>query len=272
MVPDPTDPSGDAPEPDLSDALDAGLGRGRSGAERTCLVTRVAQPPSKLIRFVLSPDGEVVPDLRARLPGRGAWLTPTRAAVADALKRRVFQRAFKTKDAAAPADLADRIAAGLRADLRQSLALANKAGCVVAGFAKVESAIGDKLGVAGVIQASDGSADGRRKIAAALHRRYGDAISRVPIIDDLSNEELDMALGRDHVIHAALVAGVGSTGCLARWRRLRSFEGLATTAEEAGSARNRRTASDLQDDEVTDLPGAQQFAGSRDDGNPQGLD
>lgn len=272
MVPETPDPTADVPAADLSDALDAGLGRGRAGAERTCLVTRVAQSPAGMIRFVLSPDGEVVADLRARLPGRGAWLTPTRAIVAQALKRRAFQRAFKVGDAAVPPDLADRIALGLRADLRQSLALANKAGCVVAGFAKVESAIGDKIGVSAVIQASDGSADGRRKIAAALHRRHGDAISRVPIIDDLSNAELDMALGRDHVIHAALVAGAGSTGCLARWRRLRSFEGLATTAEEAGPARYGKTVSDLHDDQVTDLPGAQQFAGSRDDGNPQGLD
>jgi hypothetical protein len=262
----------DDPEAASDDVLDAGLGRGRHNAERTCIVTRTAQPPARMIRFVLSPEGDVVPDLRARLPGRGAWLTATRAAIAEALKRRQFQRAFKTKDAAAAPDLADKVAAGLRADLRQSLALANKAGCVVAGFAKVEAAIGDKAGVAAVIHASDGSADGRRKLGQALRRRYGDAISRVPVIDDLSEEELDMALGRDHVIHAALVAGVGGTGCLARWRRLRSFEGVATTIEEAGTARDGQTASALHDDAVTDLPGAQQFAGSRDDGNPQGLD
>lgn len=236
-----------AAEPDPSTLLDPGLGRGRANALRTCLVTRVAQAPSGLIRFVLGPDGTVVPDLRARLPGRGAWLIPTRVVVNEAVKRRAFQRAFKSKDAVA-SDLADRIAEGLRADLRQSLSLANKAGCVVAGFAKVESAIGDKAGVAAVIQASDGSADGRRKIVAALHRRHGSAISCIPVIDDLSNEELDMALGRDHVIHAALVAGVGASGCLARWRRLRSFEGLATTAEEAGSARIGQAVSDLHDD------------------------
>ena len=242
------DPAAEATETELSALLDAGLGRGRQGAERSCIVTRTKRPPDGLIRFVLSPDGEVVADLRARLPGRGAWLTPTRAVVIEALKKRAFQRAFKTKDAVAPADLADRIAEGLRADLRQSLSLANKAGCVVAGFAKVEAAIGDKAGVAAVIQAHDGSADGRRKIAAALHRRHGDAISRIPVIDSLSNEELGVALGRDHVIHAALVAGVGSSGCLARWRRLRSFEGLATMAEETGSARDGQAASDLHDD------------------------
>ncbi|WP_019905266.1 RNA-binding protein [Methylobacterium sp. 77] len=266
------DASDDAAEPEPSTLLDPGLGRGRRNAMRTCLVTRVSQNPDGMIRFVLSPDGEVVTDLKAKLPGRGAWLSADRISVETALKKRLFQRAFKTKDAASPADLADRVAMVLRDDLRQSLSLANKAGCLVAGFAKVEAAIGEKAGVAAVIQASDGSADGRRKIAAALHRRHGDAISRVPIIDDLSNEELDMALGRDHVIHAALVAGVGSSGCLARWRRLRSFEGRPTTAEEAGYARTGRTASTLQDDDETDLPGAQQFAGSRDDGNPQGLD
>lgn len=243
MTGESADATGDAVAPEPDTLLDAGLGRGRNDAERTCLVTRVAQKPNRLIRFVLAPDGSVVPDLRARLPGRGAWVTATRRAVDEAVKRRLFQRAFRTKDAVAPADLADRTASGLRADLRQSLALANKAGCVVAGFAKVEAAIGDKSGVAAVIHASDGSADGRRKIAAALHRRHGDAISRVPMIDDLSNQELDMALGRDHVIHAALVAGVGSTGCLARWRRLRFFEDVATTAEEAGSARDGQTAS-----------------------------
>ena len=237
----------DTPEPDPETFLDPGLGRGRGNALRTCLVTRVAQAPAGMIRFVLGPDGSVVPDLRARLPGRGAWLTPTRATVNEAVKKRAFQRAFKTKEATAP-DLADRIAEMLREDMRQSLSLANKAGAVVAGFAKVEAAIGERAGVAAVIEASDGSADGRRKIRAALHRRHGDAISDIPVIDDLSNAELGVALGRDHVIHAALVAGVGASGCLARWRRLRSFEGLATTAEEAGSAPDGRAAFDLHDD------------------------
>ncbi|WP_336485386.1 RNA-binding protein [Methylobacterium nigriterrae] len=252
-------------------ALDAGPLRGRQGQERTCIATRVAQAPAGLIRFVIGPEGQVVPDLRARLPGRGAWVTARRAEVEEAVRRRLFQRAFRSKGVEVPADLAERVAAGLRADLRQSLALANKAGCVVTGFGKVEDAIGGRPGVAAVLHASDASPDGRRKIGAALYRRHGDAISRVPVIDDLSNEELDMALGRDHVIHAALVAGVGASGCLARWRRYRSFEGVATTTQETGSARDGETDSALLDDDVTDLAGAAQVAGARDDGNPQGL-
>jgi predicted RNA-binding protein YlxR (DUF448 family) len=227
-----------APEPAIEDALDSGpdhAGPGRRARERTCIVTRTAQPPEDMIRFVRGPDGTVVPDLRAKLPGRGAWVSARRDAVATALRKNLFSRAFKGP-APAPADLADRIGEALRADLRQAIAMANKAGHVVSGFGKVESAIGADPGVAAVIHAREASPDGRRKIAAALMRRHGQAISGVPIIDDLSEDELDMALGRDHVIHAALVAGAGAAGCLSRWRRLRSFEGAATATEEPDPA------------------------------------
>lgn len=217
-------------------ALDAGPG-GRV-PQRTCIVTRAVAAPDALIRFVLDPTGAVVPDLRARLPGRGAWVGARRETVAEAVRRRQFQRAFKGKAQAVPEDLADRVGAGLRADLRQALALANKAGCVVTGFGKVEAAIGGEAGIVALFHAAEASPDGRRKLAQALRRRHGDAISEIPVVDDLSESELDMALGRDHVIHAALVAGVGATGCLARWRRLRSFEGAGTAIEEPGLARD----------------------------------
>ncbi|MGU3540102.1 RNA-binding protein [Methylobacterium sp. A54F] len=246
--------------------LDAGPPRGRRRPERTCIVTRSTGDPDGMIRFVLGPEGHVVADLRARLPGRGAWVSARREAVAEAVRRRLFQRAFRAKGASADADLPDRIADALREDLRQALALANKAGCVVTGFGKVESTIGN--GVAALVHARGASPDGRRKLGQALHRRYGAAISTIPIIDDLSEDDLDMAFGRDHVIHAALVAGVGSSGCLTRWRRLRSFEGEAGAVEEPGSARDGETAFDLHDDAVTDLAGAPEVAGPWDDGNP----
>ena len=232
--------------------LDRGPGPGR-GREpvRTCIVTRKAQSPSAMIRFVLGPDATVVPDLRARLPGRGAWVTATRATIEAAVKRRAFNRAFKSNEAKVPPDLADQVAEGLRTDLRQALAMANKAGCVVTGFGKVESAILGAVGVAAVIHASDAAPDGRRKLAAALRRRYGDAISVIPVVDDLSNTELDMALGRDHVIHAALIAGAGTTGYLARWRRFRTFEGMASASEEDAPLAAGATAFDSHDDELT---------------------
>ena len=236
-----------------SPPLDPGPPKGRQGAQRTCIVTREIKAPAELIRFVRAPDGAVVPDLRARLPGRGAWVSATREAVETALKRKAFRRAFRSERADPAPDLAETIAGALRDDLRQAIALANKAGCVVAGFAKVEAAIGSGS-VAALIHAAEASEDGRRKLSAALRRRHGEAISAIPVIDDLSNAELDMALGRDHVIHAALVAGAGSNGSLARWRRLRAFEGMATTPE-TGPARAGATASDLHDDETTDRPG-----------------
>lgn len=240
-----TAPAADDLPPDI---LDAGIGRGRAQAERTCLVTRKAQNPSGLIRFALSPDGTVVPDLKARLPGRGAWVTATRASVAEALRKRLFQRAFKGKASNVPPDLADVIEAGLRADLRQALAMANKAGCVTTGFTKVESAIGSREGVAALLHASDASPDGRRKLAQALRRRYGDAICEIPVVDDLSGAELDMALGRDHVIHAALAAGAGTAGLLARWRRLRRFRGAEAAPGDVGVAPHGDADAALPDD------------------------
>lgn len=115
-------------------------GPGRRAPERTCIVTRIAQAPEGMIRFVRGPDDVVVPDLRGKLPGRGAWVSASRESVAMAVRKKLFQRAFKDTAQAAP-DLPDRIAALLRADLRQALAMANKAGCIVAGFSKVEAAI-----------------------------------------------------------------------------------------------------------------------------------
>jgi len=256
----------------LSAELDPGFGRGRHGAERTCIVTRVTGKPSRMLRFVLSPDGQVVPDLRARLPGRGAWVSANAETVDLAVKRKAFQRAFKASTAQTGENLSDRIAELLRADLRQGLALANKGGDVVTGFGKVEAEIESRKGVAALIHASDASPDGRRKLAAALRRRYGEAIFSIPVVDDLSNAELDMALGRDHVIHAALVVGPGATGCLARWRRLRTFLGATAVSEAAGATDVDAVADDLHDDEMMDRPGVPCVAGRRDDGNPQGSD
>jgi uncharacterized protein len=193
----------------------------RPEPERTCIVTRAMNPPEGLLRFVVGPEGDVVPDLRRRLPGRGAWVTATADAVAEAVRRRQFNRAFKREVRVAP-DLPDAIEAALRADLRQALSLANKAGAVVAGFAKVEAALGSGS-VAALLHAREAAPDGRRKLAGTLRKRAGDAISLPPVVDDLSGDELDLALGRSHVIHAALVAGAGSDGFLARWRRLRAY-------------------------------------------------
>jgi hypothetical protein len=196
----------------------------RHEPERTCIVSRAARTPAELIRFVLGPGDRVVPDLRHKLPGRGVWVTSRAACVEEAVNRRLFGRAFKT-GVDVPATLAADIERALRDDLRQALSLANKAGAVISGFAKVDAAISEKP-LAALIHAAEAAEDGRRKLASQLRKRLGDAISGFPVILDLSNDELDLALGRPHVIHAALVAGAGSDGFLNRWRRYRSYRGL----------------------------------------------
>ena len=214
----------------------------RHEPERTCIVTREAKPPADMIRFVLALDGQVVPDLKHKLPGRGVWVTAERARVAEAMKKRLFNRAFKA-EVKVPAGLADDLTAALRTDMRQFLSLANKAGQVVTGFGKVESAIAEKP-LAALIHATEAADDGRRKLANGLRKRFGDAISGVPVITHLSGDELDLALGRSHVIHAALVAGAGSDGFLMRWRRYRSFCG--SEADQAGSPEGSGDPDDLR--------------------------
>jgi predicted RNA-binding protein YlxR (DUF448 family) len=205
----------------------------RHEPERTCIVTRTVQPQAALIRFVVGPDRQVVADLKNRLPGRGVWVTARRQAVEEAVKRRLFARALKA-DVKAPETLAADIEGQMRTDLRQALSLANKAGSVIAGFAKVEAAVREKP-LAALIHAAEAAEDGRRKLAKELRKRLGDTISGFPVVKDLSNRELDLALGRTHVIHAALVAGAGSDGFLTRWLRYRSYCG--TEAEPVSPPR-----------------------------------
>lgn len=222
----------------------------RHEPERTCIVTRIVHPPAAMFRFVVGPDAQVVPDLRQRLPGRGIWVTAERKFVEEAVKRRLFARAFKAQVVVSP-DLAEEIERRLRDDLKQGLSLANKAGAVITGFAKVESAAAQESLVA-LIHAAEAADDGRRKITGQLRKRLGDAILDVPVVQELSNHELGLALGRSHVIHAALVAGAGSDGFLTRWHRYRSYRGIdagqtsssdggagePTTMEPSGSERN----------------------------------
>jgi predicted RNA-binding protein YlxR (DUF448 family) len=220
----------------------------RQEPERTCIVTRETRSAEELMRFVLGPDGEVVADLRNRLPGRGAWVTPLKSAVALAAKRRLFTRAFKTEAKTSP-DLAEEVEAALLRDLLGSLALANKAGSVIAGFGKVEGALISGEAVA-LIHAAEASADGRRKLVAALRKGRLGTISLFPILDDVSGDDLDMALGRSHVIHAALLAGPGGQGCLARWRRLRAYRGVGDAAESPGNVdgqQGKARGTELQD-------------------------
>lgn len=195
------------------------------GPERTCIVTRTKGSKDGLIRFVIGPDRTVVPDIRAKLPGRGAWVLADKATVALAVKRKAFARAFKA-EVSARDDLPETVDRLLEADALQALSLANKAGLVVAGSMKVEKALTEKP-VIGLLHAIEAGQDGIRKIAAAAWRRHRQAADQIPRVQIFAEEQLDLALGRTHVIHAALVAGAAGEGFIARSHRLERFRGLA---------------------------------------------
>ena len=194
--------------------------------ERTCIVTRAKGLPEDMIRFVVGPGAIVVPDVRRKLPGRGVWVTARAGHVAEAVKRQAFSRGFKTKVVASES-LAAEIEALLTKDCLQALSLASKAGQVVSGFAKVEEAIASGA-IAGLVHAADCGAEGLRKLGQSLRRRYGDERAR-PRVELFRSGQLDLALGRVNVIHAALIEGPASEGFLERCRKLTLY-GSGSTA------------------------------------------
>lgn len=189
---------------------------------RSCIVSRLAMPSDQLMRFVLDPEGQVVPDLRHRLPGRGVWVTARKEMVAAAEKKRLFSKGFKC-EVRVEAGLAGRVETLLEDAAVQALSFARKAGEIVTGFAKVEAAIG-RDSVVGIVQAKEAADDGRAKIGAALRRRFG-RTNTVPVIRIFRSEQLDLALGRSNVIHAALLAGRASENVIERVAALARFLG-----------------------------------------------
>jgi len=183
-----------------------------------------------MIRFVVGPDAAVVPDIRCKLPGRGVWVTARAEAVKTAVARQAFARGFKTK-VVVPPRLAEDIAELLAGDALQALSLANKAGLVTTGFAKVEAALRGG-GVRGLVHAAEAGADGVRKLGQAVRRsgRPADALAEIRLFD---GAQLDLALGRTNVIHAALAAGLASEAFLARCRRLSLYRAAAAPEQDS---------------------------------------
>ncbi len=192
-----------------------------AGTQRQCMVTREVKPIDDMIRFVLGPDLAVVPDLKRKLPGRGVWVTARRDMVAAAVKQRAFARGLRA-EAKTAADLAAVVDGLLERSLLDALSIARKAGQVVAGFAKVEAAAAHGKAKA-VLHASDAAAEGGRQIMAAVRRADGPDAANIVVIDALTSGQLDLALGRPNVVHAALLAGRASDTVLARWRALERF-------------------------------------------------
>jgi predicted RNA-binding protein YlxR (DUF448 family) len=201
---------------------------------RRCIVTGVVRPKAELLRFVVAPDGGVVPDIACRLPGRGLWLTARRDIVAAAVGKRLFGRAARAS-VTVPGDLAERVDALLRQRCCDLVGLARRAGKAVAGFEKVRAAL--RKGEAAVlVAAADGGEGGRDKV-----RGLG---FDLPLVDGLSAAELGVAFGRDHVVHAVLAPGriardlVVAAGRLDGYRR--PAEELGPSKSETGRGRQNR--------------------------------
>ena len=205
----------------MENGLNAQAKADKSGPERTCIVTGEKGPPEAMIHFALSPAGEVVPDLRRKLPGRGVWTKLSYDIVHEAVRKQAFSRGFKTKAMAAP-DLAANVDAIIEQDALQFLSIVNKAGLVVTGAAKVEEAIrgGDILAL---VHARDGASDGTAKLERIARARFRAEADRLERINLFSSSQLDLALGRTNVIHAALGAGEASAAFLYRARRLADY-------------------------------------------------
>ena len=193
----------------------------RPGSERFCAATGAVRPVAEMIRFVVAPDGQVVPDLRRRLPGRGIWITATAAALASAIERRAFARGLK-QDVRPTAELIDLTERLLEKEAVNALAIAHKAGKVAIGFAQVAAAL-ERGKVAALIHAGEAARAGARKLDARLPRPGAPGGAAPAAIVSLNSMQLNLALGRSHVIHAALLAGRESETFLARRARLNRF-------------------------------------------------
>ncbi len=188
------------------------IGEAPSGALRTCLVSGESRDKSLLLRFVVGPDGDIVPDIEGRLPGRGLWLLPRRDIV-DSAAKRLFARAAR-RNVEVPAGLADRVEDLLVRRCVDLIGLARRAGQAVTGFAKVEAAL-DKGEAAVLVEAAEGAAGGRGKL-----KRLAPGL---PVIDALTSAELGRAFAREMAVHAALLRGGLAKKFLAEAARLAGF-------------------------------------------------
>ena len=183
---------------------------------RTCIVTGEEATPERMIRFVVGPEGEVVPDLARKLPGRGLWVRAEQAAVAEAVKRKLFAKAARAA-VTAPADLAERVERLLLGRVLEDLSRARRAGRAVAGFVKVEQMVG--RGQAGLlIVAAEAEGDGLAKLAA----------SGVPLVRLGDAASLGGVFGREQAVYVAVAHDDRSghfiqriAGGAARWRGYR---------------------------------------------------
>ncbi len=189
------------------------------GPERRCIATGRSQPATGLIRFVVGPGHEIVPDIAGKLPGRGIWVSADRAALEKAVRKGHFPRAARAR-VTVPADLAERVEQLLARRVIELLSMARKAGDAVAGFEKTKAALASGEAVA-LIQAADGSERGKTKLRPPPGENTH--------VTCLSAAEIGLAFGREHVIHAALMTGGLATRVVEEAARLSGVRGTTSS-------------------------------------------
>jgi predicted RNA-binding protein YlxR (DUF448 family) len=222
---------------DAGAAIDDGIGRrDRAAPVRLCAVTRVQHPVEELVRFVADPDGTIVPDLARRLPGRGVWVEGRRQTLTEAVRRKTFARSLQ-RQVAVPEDLPDLVERLMTRRLAEAVSLANKAGLLVTGFTKVDELIA--AGRAAVLlHAADGAPGDAAKLAGKLRSLMGPERAEEATVAELTGPQLDLAIGRSNVVHAAATEGGAASMLLteaARLRRFRSNEPSNGHGREADS-------------------------------------
>ncbi|MDQ0132303.1 putative RNA-binding protein YlxR (DUF448 family) [Neorhizobium galegae] len=199
--------------------------------DRTCIVTREAGSPETLIRFVAGPNGQVVPDLKRQLPGRGCWIKAERSLVDRAVQKKLFARALKT-EAKADADLGALVDRLLAADLIGMMNMARKASQFVTGATKVDAAVRSGAALA-VFHAADAAADGVRKIdqARKAWKLGSNTGEDIPSFSLFTSAELDEVMGQNAFIHACALAGQAGEGVVKRANLLEQYRmgGLSQT-------------------------------------------
>jgi predicted RNA-binding protein YlxR (DUF448 family) len=213
--------------------------------ERTCVLTRRKGSKDELIRLALGPDGSVAPDVRARAPGRGAWIGVTRAqleaANAKGKLKPALQRAFKTNEVSVPADLGERTEAALRQSALDRLGMEARSGNLLSGYDRIENAARSGK-VCLLIHAADAGADGNRSLDQAWRVAGGGPQG---MIFPEGRTILSMALGRDNVVHVALTDPAAASRVTHALKRWRAFNGPDRGLEGGDPALGTVSAEDL---------------------------
>ncbi len=191
---------------------------------RTCIVTRETVNCEQMIRFVIGPNNELVPDLKGKLPGRGVWVTAERQAIEKACQRNLFAAGFKKK-IDMRSDISEFIANLLLENIQNGLSIAKKSGLVITGFSKVV-ALARKGDISVLLHASDGREDGLGKIKSAMVACHalGGYLKGIPepfIL--LSSAQMDQALGMGNSVHVALTRGGATRNLKKQIIRLKTY-------------------------------------------------